>query len=110
MSQTSRPGLEGVSIQSSLAPSRAVSWPSPPVGAVRTSTPYASNCSRTSGSAWYPSVGRTTMSPARAWEKRTAEIAAMPEAKTVVTTSSPGASSSPMAFSRWVHVGLVSRP
>ncbi|CAM5366981.1 hypothetical protein SMICM304S_07712 [Streptomyces microflavus] len=37
-------------------------------------------------------------------------IAAIPEAKTVVLTSSPGASSSPMARSRWVQVGLVSRP
>ncbi len=52
MSQTSRPGLEGLSIHSSFAPSSSASWASPPVGAVRTSTPKAVSCSRTSGSAW----------------------------------------------------------
>lgn len=109
-SQTSSPGLDGVSIQSSLAPSITASWASPAVGAVRTWTPYASSWARTSGRAWYPSSGRTTVSPARAWESRTAETAAMPEAKTTVSTSSPGASSSPMARSSRVQVGLVSRP
>lgn len=42
----------GRSIHSSLAPSRAASCASPAVGAVRTSTPYAASCSRTSGRAW----------------------------------------------------------
>jgi len=73
--------------------------------------PYAVNCSRTSGRIWYPSEGSTTASPARNWEKRTAEAAAMPEAKTRVSTSyRPGASNSPMARSRWVQVGFSSRP
>ncbi|GAA3094229.1 hypothetical protein GCM10020254_44210 [Streptomyces goshikiensis] len=51
------------------------------------------------------------MSPVRVWERRTAEIAAIPEAKTTVCApSAPGASSSPMARSSRVQVGLVSRP
>ncbi|MGC0348435.1 hypothetical protein RKD34_004015 [Streptomyces sp. SAI-218] len=51
------------------------------------------------------------MSPARSCEKSTAEMAAMPEAKTRVSTPSrPGASSSPMARSSRLQLGLVSRP
>ncbi|MGC0348436.1 hypothetical protein RKD34_004016 [Streptomyces sp. SAI-218] len=52
MSHTSRPGLDGLSIHSSRAPSRTSSWASPPVGAVRTSMPYASSWARISGSTW----------------------------------------------------------
>ncbi len=56
-------------------------------------------------------VGQDDRVPARSWENSTAEIAAMPEANTSVSTSSrPGASSSPTARSSRVHVGFSSRP
>ena len=103
MSQTSSPGLDGVSSSTSEAPSRAPRTAASSVGTSRISTPRGPRCSRIiTRAVKYPSDGITRTPSGGTSEKTTDEIAAMPDGN----TSDRPPSSSPSARSSAVQVGF----
>ena len=78
-------------------------------GAVRTSTPYASSCWRTQRQRLVAVVGQDdrVAGPHLGEAARPRSPPCRRRRPSVSTPSCPGASSSPMARSRWVQVGFV---